>query len=246
MAADIYTIEIDQSAITRAPDFPRSTEWWRRFLPVWFSEPRWWENSDADLTNGKVNVDEDSGVVVVEAQNRKHASSIVTYLRTGVLARYIPESAIKWHKRPCNRDLDSVATTSRDARSLAAQYEAIADLRGSMDDGYDDERVNRVLGRISEVSGLRIVCVWDYYDASGVGGNSDFYVNIDGQFHDCAGDLWRWLNGSTGDPDTPAVPGPPASWVGAPTDLRDDQLRYDDGGHNYAIQDDVAGDVTAR
>ncbi|EWM19644.1 hypothetical protein KUTG_09948 [Kutzneria sp. 744] len=180
-------------------------------------------------------------MVVVEAQNKRHASSIVAYLRSGVLARYIPESAIQWHKRPSNRDLDGLATASQDASSLVAQYAAIADLRGSMDDGYDDDSVNRVLGRISEASGLRIVCVWDYYDAFGVGGNSDFYVNVDGRLHYCAGDLWRWLNGSTEDPDTPTVPGLPASWVGAPTDLRDDQLRYDDGDHNYAIRDDVNG-----
>lgn len=95
MAAVICTIEIDQSAITGAPNFPRSVEWWRRLLPVWFSEPRWWEKPDADLTKSKVNIDEDSGAVVVEAQNKKHAAAMVAYLRTGVLARYIPESAIR-------------------------------------------------------------------------------------------------------------------------------------------------------
>lgn len=120
--------------------------------------------------------------------------------------------------------------------------EEIGDLRGSMADGYDAERVNRVLGRISEVSGLSVVCVWAYRDAVGVGGDSDFYIEIDGRLHHCAGDLWRWLNTPEDHPDAPTAPGPPASWVGAPSDLHEDQLGCDDGSLNYALRDDL--DVT--
>jgi hypothetical protein len=40
--------------------------------------------------------------------------------------------------------------------------ESVTDLRGSMIDGYDDGKVNSVLGRISDASGIRLVCVWDF------------------------------------------------------------------------------------
>lgn len=121
-----------------------------------------------------------------------------------------------------------------------------ADLRGSMADGYDSDRVNRILGRVGKASGLRIVCVWDYHDAIGVGGDSDFYVIVDGRFHHCAGDLWRWLNTSPDDPDAPAVPGPPATWVGAPAEFGVSRLRYHDGAHNHAIHEDIDGSGAAE
>ncbi|MFF5097904.1 MULTISPECIES: hypothetical protein [Actinosynnema] len=117
--------------------------------------------------------------------------------------------------------------------------EEIADLRGSMVDGYDAERVNRVLGRISEVSGLPVVCVWAYRDAVGFGGDSGFYIEIDGRLHHCAGELWRWLNTPEDLPDAPTAPGPPSSWVGALSDLHEDRLAHDDGNHNYALRDDL-------
>lgn len=110
-------------------------------------------------------------------------------------------------------------------------------LRGIMVDGYSPDDVNRVLGRLSDVTGLLILCVWDYYDDYGFGGNSDFYVNVNGRLHYCTGDLWPWLNGSVENPDTPPDPGTPASWVGELADLDEDQLPYTDGQHNYTTVD---------
>lgn len=121
--------------------------------------------------------------------------------------------------------------------------EAIADLRGSMVIDYDAERVNQVLGRISAVSGLRIVCVWDYHDAFGFGGDSDFFVDVDGRFHYCAGDLCRWLNTPEYEPDAPDVPGAPSSWVGAPSEFHQGQFAYHDKGHNYALRDNLPDTV---
>lgn len=115
----------------------------------------------------------------------------------------------------------------------------IADLRGSMAGGYDDDRVNRVLGAISDATGLDLVCVWDYYDDTGVGGDSQFYVQgQDGELRELAGDLWPWLNGDPADPETPATPGDPPTWLGERAAFTTADLAWDDGGwRNYAHED---------
>ena len=131
----------------------------------------------------------------------------------------------------------------RQARSLIEQcqadlLEAVADLRGSMVLGYDNDDVNRILGRISDASGVQIVCVWEIYDNCGVGGNSEFYVREHtGRLRELTGDLWPWLGYDPDDPDTPASPGFPGGWVGEPADLTLDQLPYSDGFCNYAERD---------
>jgi hypothetical protein len=127
----------------------------------------------------------------------------------------------------------------------AELLEAIADLRGSMVDGYCPEDVNRVLGRISDASGPQLVCVWDTYDSSGPGGNSQFYtVEDSGRLREVAGDLWRWLNDDPDTPDAPSSPGSPASWVGEPADFSTADLEYHDGFCNYASHDLEGGDST--
>lgn len=111
------------------------------------------------------------------------------------------------------------------------------DLRGSMVDGYDDDRVNSALGRLSEASGLNLVCVWEYFDSAGVGGNSDFFVLADdGRLYELAGNLWRWLNGPLDDPDTPADLDPPTAWLGAVTADRTEDFAWNDGFRNYATE----------
>ena len=109
-----------------------------------------------------------------------------------------------------------------DIHDLTAQ-EATAeleDLRGCMTDGYTSEDVNRVFARIEEVTGVRLTCLWDYYDTYGYGGNSQFYVeDADGRLYELAGDLWAWLNDDPTTPDTPVSPGTPASWRGAAANL---------------------------
>lgn len=128
------------------------------------------------------------------------------------------------------------------ARSLISNcgpdpLESVADLQGSMIDGYDDGKVNSVLGRISDASGIRLVCVWDVYDNCGVGGNSQFYVEEASGLQELIGDLWRWLNDDPDDPDAPAFPGTPASWAGENAGFTTGDLPYADGFHNYARRD---------
>ncbi|MER6687471.1 hypothetical protein [Streptomyces olivaceoviridis] len=98
--------------------------------------------------------------------------------------------------------------------------EELEDLRGSMMDGYTSEDVNRVFARIEEATGVRLTCLWDYCDAYGYGGNSQFYVeDADGRLYELAGDLWAWLNGDPTAHHTPNSPGAPASWRGAAAEV---------------------------
>ncbi|WSM80960.1 hypothetical protein OIE78_35390 (plasmid) [Streptomyces cellulosae] len=113
----------------------------------------------------------------------------------------------------------------------------LEDLRGCMVDGYDADDVNRVFDRLEEATGLSLVCVWEYFDSFGVGGNSQFFVALeDDRFHEVAGDLWQWLNGDPHSPSTPDAPGSPGTWVGARADIAAD-FEYEDGRHNCAIRD---------
>ncbi|MGW0844123.1 hypothetical protein ACWD26_29100 [Streptomyces sp. NPDC002787] len=93
-------------------------------------------------------------------------------------------------------------------------------LRGCMQDGYTPEDVNRVFIRLEDATGVRLTCLWDYYDAYGYGGNSQFYVEgADGRLYELVGDLWAWLNGDPAAPDTPKSPGVPFSWCGPVADV---------------------------
>lgn len=117
-------------------------------------------------------------------------------------------------------------------------FTAPPELRRSMHDGYDSDTVNSVLGRISALSGLRIVCIWDYVDAFGYAGHSEFYLeHANGEaLHYLSGDLYRWLNAPTDDIDAPETPGEPATWIGAKvTEFSTTDLIGDDQ-HNYAFR----------
>ncbi|WP_431921405.1 hypothetical protein [Nonomuraea jabiensis] len=131
---------------------------------------------------------------------------------------------------PCARNL---------ARETNAQVLAgISKWKASMVGGYDDDAVNTVLGSISEVSGLHLMCVWDYYDEYGPGGDSDFYVESDdGSLHYLAGDLYEWLSVPPDSEDAPEGPGDPTTWVGGPADIGPDDIALQDDQHNYALQD---------
>lgn len=120
--------------------------------------------------------------------------------------------------------------------SAAKTFTADETMRGAMAQGYTPDQVEAVLGYLGERSGLHLVCVWDFHDTFGFGGNSSFYIEADGYFHDLVGDLWGWLNRPGGDPDAPATPGHPHDWVGVmSTEVAMSDIEFtDDGDHNYA------------
>ncbi|WP_433716892.1 hypothetical protein ACQP2U_43700 (plasmid) [Nocardia sp. CA-084685] len=125
---------------------------------------------------------------------------------------------------------------------LDKPFQAPAELRGCMHDDYTSEKVYSVLSRLSAVSGLRIVCVWDLLDTYGYSGESAFYIQANNgeALHYLADQPWEWLHSPADDPDTPASPGEPATWAGAVVP----GLTYTDltGGHdlhNFAVHDNT-------
>ncbi|MET7816239.1 hypothetical protein ABZT26_36055 [Streptomyces sp. NPDC005395] len=108
--------------------------------------------------------------------------------------------------------------------------EPLVELRACIRNGKTPEDVNRVL---EDVFGLRLVCVWEFADALGFGGSSEFYVQRDGRTFELAGNLWGWLTLEPGTPDAPDDPGTPGSWVGAPVGV---ECAYEDG-YKQAIRD---------
>ncbi|MFI6688465.1 hypothetical protein [Streptomyces sp. NPDC050485] len=107
----------------------------------------------------------------------------------------------------------------------------IADLYGRFRDGYTAEGVQAVFSRIHDAGGPYLVCVWEYSDALGFGGNSQFYAEDDnGEFFEVQPDIHRWLSGQQ------AALGPVDTWVAAPVA---EPIRYADSDdfHNYALVD---------
>ncbi|MFF2088538.1 hypothetical protein ACFVVM_32545 [Nocardia sp. NPDC058176] len=114
-------------------------------------------------------------------------------------------------------------------------------LRASMHQGYTPEQVNDTFGLISDRFGVRVVCVWDYIDDTGFGGDSDLYIEVRTEaginLAACDEQLLAWLTLPTTDPDAPTNPGDPARWQLAPTIMPTTGLTRD-GLHNYAHTDE--------
>ncbi|MBC7303183.1 hypothetical protein [Nocardia salmonicida] len=128
-------------------------------------------------------------------------------------------------------DLSAVARWL-DIASAPTTCSAPAELRSRLVDGYDSDQITSVLGQISAASGLAVVCLWNYVDNFGFGGDSDFRIlSPHGQLYYLDGDLSDWL---TDTPDhAPAHPGSPASWIGGiDTDAID--IAGGDGRHSLA------------
>ncbi|MEU7631770.1 hypothetical protein AB0C34_17530 [Nocardia sp. NPDC049220] len=121
---------------------------------------------------------------------------------------------------------------------LDAPLEVPTELRGCMSEGYTPEKVNSVLGHLANVCGVRIVCVWERFGAYGFAGNCDFYIesNSGEALYYLVGGLRAWLNTSADDPQSPATPGEPASWVGGlVSEFTHADFAGGDNSHNYAI-----------
>ncbi|MEU2899669.1 hypothetical protein ABZ690_35185 [Streptomyces sp. NPDC006967] len=126
-----------------------------------------------------------------------------------------------------NQEPEQTAPKDLDQELLAE----MADLRGRFKDGYTPEDIRTVFYRIYDTTGIYLVCVWEYADQAGFGGNSQFYAeDQDGVFFEVQPDIHRWLSGQQ---DTP---GELNTWVCArvtePTDFP-----VSDDYHNYARAD---------
>lgn len=94
-AVTTYTITIDQSKI-EAPDFPRPVDWWRHFLPIWFTHDnaQWWTKEYGTLVNSGVTVNEETGRVEIRTPDRKHALKVIGNLSRGVLRKFIEDTDV--------------------------------------------------------------------------------------------------------------------------------------------------------
>ncbi|MGA5183027.1 hypothetical protein [Streptomyces pseudogriseolus] len=111
----------------------------------------------------------------------------------------------------------------------------IAHLHGRFADGYTPDAIRSVFGRIYDEGGPYLVCVWEYADAYGFGGNSQFYAEgEDGELFEVTPYVHQWLSGQR------ETPGPLDTWVCAPVTEPTDFPVSDDF-HNYARADRTAG-----
>ncbi|MBD0844275.1 hypothetical protein [Streptomyces sp. TRM68416] len=107
----------------------------------------------------------------------------------------------------------------------------IADLHGRFEDGYSADGIRTVFGRIYDEGGPYLVCVWEYADEYGFGGNSEFYAEgEDGDLFEVQPDIHRWLSGQQ------ETPGPLDTWVCAPV-TEPTEFPVSDDFHNYARTD---------
>jgi len=137
--------------------------------------------------------------------------------------------------RPADQLAECVAaiadwiTTPQATPDLLTQ---LADLRGRFEDGYSPDDVRSVFGHIRDAGGPYLVCVWDYADDAGFGGNSQFYAeDEEGDFFEVQPDIYRWLSGEQ------ETPGPVDTWVCEPVS-EPFEFAVSDDFHNYAKSGD--------
>ncbi|MGW2540246.1 hypothetical protein ACWC5I_05070 [Kitasatospora sp. NPDC001574] len=114
--------------------------------------------------------------------------------------------------------------------SLGALVE-LGDLHGRFEDGYTPEDIRSTFGRIHEAGGPYLVCVWDYADEEGFGGNSEFYVEDEnGNLFEVQPYIHQWLSGER------AMPVPLDAWTCAAV-AGPIKIGATDDFHNYARTD---------
>ncbi|GAB2718141.1 hypothetical protein [Kitasatospora kifunensis] len=128
----------------------------------------------------------------------------------------------------CIEDIAEWVTAPR--TSLEALVD-LQDLRGRFEDGYTPENIRSTFGRIQEAGGPLLVCVWDYADEDGFGGNSQFYSEDEnGTLFEVQLEIHQWLSGKRG------MPAPLETWTCAPI-AEPIESAITDGFHNHARAD---------
>jgi hypothetical protein len=111
---------------------------------------------------------------------------------------------------------------------VAAERLKQLDLKNFLGEGYSDDEVVDVLGPVAEATGVHVICLWDYVDRYGCGGDSTWYVLAPGgALHWLVGGLFAWINHGQGDP------GDPATWTGGAIGVTTNTLVAVDP-YNYA------------
>ncbi|MFJ2589662.1 hypothetical protein [Streptomyces sp. NPDC087538] len=133
------------------------------------------------------------------------------------------EAIAEWMTKPS----DQIAPANLDGELLAE----MADLHGRFKDGYTPEDIRTVFYRIYDTVGIYLVCVWEYVDEYGFGGNSEFFAeDRNGVLFEAQPDIHQWLSGQQ------ETPGTPDTWVCAPV-AEPTEFQASDDSHNYARAD---------
>jgi hypothetical protein len=140
--------------------------------------------------------------------------------------------------------LGCLETPSKEQEALAQRafdlmklQSASADLRGSMFPCYDGHLVNSILGQLSELMDVVLVCVWEWHGGAGFGGPASFYINEGGRLCRLEGDVRTWLLGDPDDPRTPTLPEGSSTWRGRRAGFTTGDLAWNDLRRNYARND---------
>lgn len=109
----------------------------------------------------------------------------------------------------------------------------IADCEGVFADGYTDDMTRKAFGAIRAATGVALVCIWEYSDDWGYGGESCIYIVKDDILHEIDSTLYSWLTCYTKVDQLPE----PADWAGA---ARPDLACWadlpGDGWANYSLE----------
>lgn len=108
-----------------------------------------------------------------------------------------------------------------------------AALGGIFREGYTPDDVNRVFGPLSWEEGSRLVCLWDYIDYAGPGGDSEFYVAKNGSFRHVDMKICAFL--LMGDPEDGDLPLEGFADYATPPFSAHGLVELD--GHNFARED---------
>ncbi|WP_336794408.1 hypothetical protein [Gordonia malaquae] len=109
------------------------------------------------------------------------------------------------------------------------------DLAGVFLDGYDDDLIGSVLQEINSGADVELICVWEYVDDCGYGGDSCLHIVKDGVPHQIAEALHLFLFEAPGDAAR-AGHGQPDSWYGpAAPEINLAATTACDGRGNYAV-----------
>ena len=101
--------------------------------------------------------------------------------------------------------------------------------------GHTDTDVNADLSALSAWTGLRLVCLWDFDDIWGLGGNSEYAVQVRGKrgLYEAPGEIAEFLFWEKGNP---VIAPEKLLWLKPGPWMRGSNTYHEKAGHNWACR----------